>query len=350
MAPTANDPYAPHTRRPRRTPEPGAPTPSDDVCLICAEAADAGKALILPAHDPSAHIGSTIAGVVLSRSVTQDEGTLGTWQGEWDRAWWEANTPDDVDVLSVYSPGRIPLPDEIAAGMLANGATAEETEALEDRWNEGTDEDRAGAVASFGEFTPEDWNAFVAGWRTAIADPDVVATLFLTPAALNGLRSEPTEEEAKGNDLARQQEEVDAWAAGHDDPQAALADLVAWDEAVNGDRTEGTFDGLEQVGGPSLPEEVPEGMVRVSVTWGDPDDPEQSFGVTGDVPEEHAAVMDMLTASDGMTDDEQALRARLVLAGELTRPESKRRKSILAAVTETLGEAEVAERTAAAAE
>lgn len=337
MAPTANDPYSPHSRRPRRTPEPGST--SDLACIICREAADAGEALALAPHEPAAHIGSTRVGVVLSREVTQDEGTLGTWNGEWSREWWEANTPDDVEVLDVYSPSteHVALPDEIAAGLLANGATAEETQALEDRWNEGTDEDRAGAIAAFGEFTPEDWTAFVEGWRAAIADPDVVATLFLSPEALNGLRSEPTEEEAKGNALAAEQAEVDAWLAEQDDVPAAVEELIAWDDAVRAASTEGTPDAEQG----DLPAEVPAGMVRVEVTV---DQGEQGYTIRGDVPEEHTAVMDMLAASDGLTEQEQADRARLVLAAELTRTEAKRRKSILAAVTDTLGEAEVVAR------
>lgn len=60
-----------------------------------------------------------------------------------------------------------------------------------------------------------------------------------------------------------------------------------------------------------------------------------------DVPEDADEALAMLDQDEDSPGD-LAARARLVLAAELTRPPSRRRKSILARVVEVLGETEVA--------
>lgn len=328
MSPTAHDPYSPHPRttdqRPWRSTEPAAavalePDPVPE-CRICAEALERGAPLDLPAHEPAAHIGGPDAGVVTSRPVTPDEGGLSNWDGSHLRQWWEDNLPDGVELVAFYGDEYtprvwIPLPDEFAAGMLANGATGEETQLVEDRWQDGTDETRAGALLAVAEFTPEDWAEFVQGWRAALesgiltqeTDDDDQTVAWLPPLDF----ADPPEVEAGGP------------------PEAATLDL-------DGQLAEALAEDLP----------VPEGHQRVSVTVGDPDDPEGATGVVVDVPEDHEAALAYLAGPDDGTVHPLApeVRARLVLAAELTRQPSRRRKSLLAAITETLGAAEVAER------
>lgn len=201
---------------------------------------------------------------------------------------------DAADLAEEFTPdgeSDTVLPDSIAAGFLANGATAEETQALADRWADGTDEDRAWALGLVAEFTPEDWTEFVTSWRDVIAsgilqqevDDDTGESIpWLPPLYLNGTRPD------------------------------------------EGERAE-----------------VPDGHVRVEVSVDNGDD---GYSLGADVPEEHQAALAFLAdvEEEGITAGD---RARLVLAAEMTRPASKRRKSILDAVTETLGEAEVIART-----
>lgn len=202
------------------------------------------------------------------------------------RAHFEAGDTEDDEEEEALE--RIPLPDEFAAGLLANGATAEEVRTVEDRWQDGTDEDRAGALGSIGDWTPEEWTEFVTGWRAVIAagvleDDADEAVLWLPPLNWNGQTS-----------------------------------------MLEGERSE-----------------VPAGHVRVEVSVDNGDD---GYSLGADVPEEHKAALGFLAEveEEGIT---PADRARLVLAAEMTRPASKRRQSILDAVTETLGEVEVATRT-----
>lgn len=205
---------------------------------------------------------------------------------------------DAADLDEEFTPDGEPdtvLPDEIAAGMLANGATAEETQALAARWPDGTDEDRAWALGLVAEFTPEDWSQFVTSWAEVVA---------------SGVLTQETDDD----------------------------ETVPWLPPLY---LNGTADVIDL--GP-----VPEGHVRVGFSVDDGTTDEagapMGYGMTADVPEEHQAALAYLTAAE---DDETspADRARLVLAAEMTRPASKRRKSILDAVTETLGEAEVIART-----
>lgn len=100
---------------------------------------------------------------------------------------------------------------------------------------------------------------------------------------------------------------------------------------------------------------VPEGHVRVSFTRDDLDaDPSgepMGYGMTGDVPTDAKAavalILDGTDAEDGgdASPEYRADMARLVLAAELGRPPSGRRKSVLDAVAAHLSLAEVEERT-----
>jgi hypothetical protein len=268
----------------------------DGECRICAELPEEVRA-DLPEHEPGAHVGDASHGFVFDDDVPFIEHTPDTDAPVFSSGWFEAAYPDGPAIIGehgTYEPPAewIPLPDAIAAGMLANGATAEEALKLAERWQDGTDEDRAAAIAMSAEFTPEEWVEFVTGWRDVIE---------------SGVLSQETD----------------------DDDQT-----VAWLPPLN---LNGTAPTPEEDTGP-----VPEGHVRaeVGVDFG-----EQGYTLAGDVPEEHQAALAYLNAAAEDDETPAADRARLVLAAEMTRPTSKRRKSILDAVTEVLGADEVTART-----
>lgn len=308
MAPTAHDPFRP--ARPKRSgldlQRPAAPPPAVE-CLVCRELADAGMPVPDVDHAPEQHIGGTDGDVVLS--VTPPP--LGIEYADdldplrFTAEWWDEVTPDGVEVLYV-AERRIPLPrlvrerfwEALGALDLDEGEDVDLAARLVDAWQDAEDREALEVIAE--GLAPDDWVAFAASFRQAVDDEGEVAGIL---AAV-----------------------VDSFTPI--DPAGPFAEHV------------------EQ--GP-----VPEGHVRVAVLVADvdrgPNGEEMGYGFTADVPVDAKAAIAYIGAPDGdggePTAEKVADDARAVLAAELTRAPSSRRKSVLDAVADHLSPAEVEERT-----
>lgn len=408
MAPASQNPYAPKrpARRGLDQVEEHAAHPCLICEELAAAGLDTAG---LPEHLPGQHIGGAVDGdVILSFEVPAEGVQYGAELDplRFTAEWWAQVLPEQVQVLHA-AERRIPLPRSVREGVwLALGSVLADEEAdgedvalmdaLVVAWQD--TEDRAALEALAEHLTPGDWEDFARAWRSTIAGDGTAEDDAAFGRILHTI--EALQDDQEGQEAAAVTQVLANYLGRQDDPEAAAASLAEIGEwldscedrdaayaamdalvgpdglhkvaeydraildgasheeafaAVWGPSTDGSEEqlGLLEVRGPRTRRRpVPEGHVRVSFTQDTdnaPDGTPMGYGMTGDVPTDAKAAVAFLV--NGLTDEEaqdtEALgnRARLVLAAELTRAPSARRKSVLDAVAAVLSPAEVEERT-----